>query len=106
MIERNVTGHEFHRALLERLRQEPDALYLERALAQIRMPTLILWCQRDRLLDFSSIDVLRRGLTNASKVEVEVFEPCSHMPMMEQPVPVAERLARFYKEAGSPRATP
>ena len=64
------------------------------------MPTLILWCQRDRLLDFSSIDALRRGLTNAAKVEVTVFEPCSHMPMMEQPVLMAERLTRFYTEAG------
>jgi len=103
MVERNVTGHEFHRALLERLRQEPDALHLERSLDRIRVPTLILWCQRDRLLDFSSIDALRRGLTSAPKVEVAVFEPCSHMPMMEQPTLMAERLARFFAEPGAAR---
>ena len=95
LIERNRPRYEFQATLLARLRQEPDALLLERALGQIRVPTLALWCRDDKLLDVSSLEAIERGIVRAP-VETAVLAGCSHMPMMEQPKAMADKLLPFF----------
>jgi pimeloyl-ACP methyl ester carboxylesterase len=94
LVERSVRHHAFQSALLAQIGRGADALLLEERLEQIKLPTLVLWCNGDRLLDVSSLDVLRAGLPHAA---VDVLYGCSHMPMMEQPEQVAVRLVEFWR---------
>jgi pimeloyl-ACP methyl ester carboxylesterase len=95
LVERNLSGHAFHAALLRELAQGPDADLLERSLAAIKTPTLVLWCRDDRLLDVSSVDKIKAGLVTAPRVEITLLDRCSHMPMMERPSAVAAALGEF-----------
>ena len=95
LIQRNAPRFEFQASLLARLRQEPDALLLEHALPELRVPTLALWCRDDKLLDVSSLEAIKRGVVRAP-LEEEVLEGCSHMPMMERPAAMAARLLPFF----------
>jgi pimeloyl-ACP methyl ester carboxylesterase len=95
LIERNARSYEFQATLLQRLKQEPEALQLEQALPLLRVPTLALWCRGDQLLDVSSLEAIRAGVVRAP-LEVEVLEGCSHMPMMEKPGEMAADLLAFF----------
>lgn len=67
--------------------EKPYAVQTE--LEQISQPTLILWGDRDRLLDVSSIEVMKPALPFA---RVVVMKDCGHIPMLERP----EETARHY----------
>lgn len=65
---------------------------LDGRLADITVPTLILWGSQDQLLDVSSAAVWYKGIPNA---ELEIFEGVGHMPMVERPAQTAERVQDF-----------
>ena len=65
---------------------------LDGRLADIKVPTLILWGSQDHLLDVSSAAVWYKGIPNA---ELEIFEGVGHMPMVERPAQTAERVQDF-----------
>lgn len=86
--------HNAHRAdlwskILRRITSEKSRYYLQQKLPLISAPTLVLWCDRDQLLDVSSVDAFRAGLPDA---RIEVLKGCGHMPTMEQPQATAELL--------------
>lgn len=55
----------------------------------ITAPTLLLWCDGDRIVDPSAVDAWAARLSRARRV---VLEGCGHMPMMERPAEVADAL--------------
>ena len=65
---------------------------LDGRLAEISVPTLIIWGSRDQLLDVSAAAVWYKGIPNA---ELEIFEGIGHMPMVERPAQTAERVMEF-----------
>lgn len=91
LIARNRESHDFHRRVMERLRGDEQRL-LEQQLAAIALPTLVLWCEGDRVLDVSAVDVLVRELPRA---ELVTFRGCGHMPMIERPAATARALEAF-----------
>lgn len=91
LIARNVRDHAFHRRVMDALRG-PERRVLEELLPQIVVPTLVLWCEQDRILDISSTDVLTRQLKLA---ELAVLRGCGHMPMIERPQAMADVLGAF-----------
>jgi pimeloyl-ACP methyl ester carboxylesterase len=91
LIERNRANHEFHRRVMARLRGD-EQLLLERNLATISLPTLVLWCDGDRVLDVSAVETLARDLPYA---ELVTLTGCGHMPMMERPMETAVALDGF-----------
>lgn len=91
MIERNRANHEFHRRVMARLRDD-EALILEANLASIDLPTLVLWCDGDRVLDVSAVETLAHGLALA---ELVTLNGCGHMPMMERPLDTAQVIDAF-----------
>lgn len=97
LVERNRASHEFHATLLRELSQGPDADLLQRSLGGIRVPTLVFWCRGDKLLDVSSVPIIKAGLTQAPRVDELLLDDCGHMPLMEKPRESAERLAAFFK---------
>jgi len=64
---------------------------LEPVLADIECPALILWGEYDRVLDVSSIDVMRPLLPQA---EVVIMQDTGHLPMIERPA----ETAAYYRE--------
>ncbi len=81
----------FNRIIFEFLRAESWSYRdpLEALLADIRQPVLILWGENDRIIDKSSIDVMRPLLPDA---EIVIMKDTGHVPMLERP----EESSRHY----------
>jgi len=67
---------------------------LEPDLPRIKARTLVLWGDRDRVLDVSSVQVLERGLPNSATV---IMKDCGHLTMIERPQEAAEHYAAFLR---------
>lgn len=91
LIARNRANHEFHRRVMARLSGD-EQLILEQNLAAIAVPTLVLWCDGDRVLDVSAVETLAHGLAFG---ELVTLSGCGHMPMMERPDATALALDSF-----------
>lgn len=102
LIERNRESHDFHRRVMERLRGD-EQLLLEQNLGAIKVPTLVVWCDGDRVLDVSAVETLARGLALA---ELVTLNGCGHMPMMERPFDTALAIDAFveaHRSGNAPR---
>lgn len=65
---------------------------LDTRLNEIRVPTLIIWGDRDRILSPSAAPVWHRGIAES---ELHVFEDIGHMPMVEVPQESASVVENF-----------
>ncbi len=65
---------------------------LEPELPKIQVPTLVLWGDQDRVLDVSSIEVMKPLL---KKPTVVVMKDCGHAPMLERPEETAQHYQVF-----------
>lgn len=92
MARRRLASLDFERDVLARTHHEPQAFLLEAHLHEVTMPTLLLWCREDRVIDVSAADVFAAGLPHSQTV---ILEGCGHMPPMERPGEVADALRRF-----------
>jgi len=63
-------------------------------LPTLTMPSLVLWCREDQVLDVSSVDAFSAGLSNESVV---LLDDCGHMPVMEKPDQTAAALATLWR---------
>lgn len=61
-------------------------------LRQIQAPTLIMWGDRDRILDVGNAEVFSAELPNSETV---IYEGIGHMPMLEVPAQSAADTVRF-----------
>ena len=74
----------------------PGARYaLQAKLPDITAPTLAIWCTKDRIIDVSALDAIRKGLTHAPNIGVTELTGCGHMSIMEKPRQVADSITRF-----------
>ncbi len=90
LVERTRAAAGRHEAILGQINPEMDAL--ERDLPRITARTLVLWGDRDRMRDVSSVEVLRRGIPTATVV---IMRDCGHVPMSERPAESAEHYRQF-----------
>ncbi len=65
---------------------------LESVLVDIEAPVLILWGEYDRVLDVSSVDVMRPLLPEAMVV---IMKDTGHLPMIERPADTAAHFLEF-----------
>jgi pimeloyl-ACP methyl ester carboxylesterase len=65
---------------------------LEPELPKIQAATLLLWGDEDRVLDVSSIEVMKPLL---KKPTVVIMKDCGHVPMIERPEETAEHYQAF-----------
>ncbi|MCY1274976.1 Lipase 1 [compost metagenome] len=65
---------------------------LEPELPKIQAPTLLLWGDQDRVLNVSSIEVMKPLLKQPTVV---IMKDCGHAPMMERPQETAEHYLAF-----------
>lgn len=74
----------------------PDIFSLEKDLPKIKAPALILWGDKDKILDISSVTVFEKGLKNYKTV---IIDNCGHVPMLEKPEETANAYLAFIKGA-------
>lgn len=67
---------------------------LERDLPKIKAPSLILWGDKDRIIDVSSVPVFEKGLKNHKTV---IIKDCGHAPMIEKAQETATEYLAFIK---------
>ena len=89
LVAQTRARHAFQATLLAAMGREDQAFLLERELGAIRAPTLVAWCDGDRILDVSSLATFEARLPAANDV---VLAGCGHMPMMEMPRELADAL--------------
>lgn len=87
LAERSLERSAFNSMVFQQLRER--YIPLEPELPKITAPTLLLWGDRDRVLDVSSIEVMKPLL---KKPSVAILRDCGHVPMIERP----EETARLY----------
>ncbi|UVE19261.1 alpha/beta hydrolase [Pseudomonas sp. LS44] len=69
---------------------------LESELGKIQAPALLLWGDQDRVLNVSSIEVMKPLLKNPTVV---IMKDCGHAPMIERPQETAEHYQAFLDSA-------
>ncbi|KAA2284590.1 alpha/beta fold hydrolase [Arenimonas fontis] len=92
LVRRRRANGDFEQQVLDGIGRGPEALLLQSLLPRIRVPVLLLWCDRDRVIDASAAAVFAAGLPEARTL---VLPGCGHMPLMERPPQVAEAIVGF-----------
>lgn len=88
--EQSAANQEHYARIFTQLRS--DYVPLEPELGKIQVPTLLLWGERDRVLDVSSIEVMQPLLKQPSVV---VMKDVGHAPMIERPQETAQHYQAF-----------
>ena len=78
LIEQRIADADFERAVLARLRGS-EAFAVQPRLGDIEAPTLLLWCDDDRVIDPSAAAVYAAGLLDS---RTRMLSGCGHMPLM------------------------
>ena len=92
MINTSLANRKFYEKELKEL--GPDFLSLEKDLPKIKAQTLILWGEKDKIIDVSSVPVFEKGLKNHKTV---IIKDCGHVPMIEKPQETATHYIDFIK---------
>jgi len=82
---------EFNRSIFESLKRDRSSR-LEPILTDIQNPVLILWGEYDRVVDVSSVKVMRTLLPRA---EVVIMKDTGHLPLLERPAATATHYLGF-----------
>jgi abhydrolase domain-containing protein 6 len=90
-----------HNALLEKIFwtivADGDERPLNARLAEVSVPTLIIWGRHDQLIHVSCVAELEKGIMGSEAV---IFEDVGHVPMLEKPGQTAVVLRRFLAKHG------
>ena len=90
LAQQSFENSAFNRRIFDSYK-DARAVSLEPILADIKQPVLIIWGEFDRVLDVSSIDVMRPLLPQA---KVVIMQDTGHIPMLERP----QETAAYYLE--------
>ncbi|WP_281648415.1 alpha/beta fold hydrolase [Parendozoicomonas sp. Alg238-R29] len=66
--------------------------YVNKMLASIETPSLVIWGEEDRVLDVSSIEVMEKYMPNLESV---ILPGIGHVPMVEAPDQVGDAFRKF-----------
>ncbi len=91
--EQSMANQEHYDRIFVQLRER--YIPLEPELPKISAPTLLLWGEQDRVLDVSSIEVMKPLLQKSSVV---IMKDCGHAPMIERPEETAAHYQTFIDE--------
>lgn len=101
LADRAIANQVHYEAVFQQLVQR--YIPLEPELPKIQAPTLLLWGDKDRVLDVSSLDVMKPLIPHASTV---VMKNCGHAPMIERPAETALHYQAFLDGLATGTATP
>ena len=75
----------------------PDLESISARYKSIELPTLILWCDHDRIVPLDVGLKLRRTMPNS---KLRIISECGHMPQEEQPAAVLSQIRLFLADKG------
>lgn len=101
LADRAIANQAHYEAVFQQLVQR--YIPLEPELPKIQAPTLLLWGDKDRVLDVSSLDVMKPLIPHTSTV---VMKDCGHAPMIERPAETARHYQAFLDGLATGTATP
>ena len=90
MVHRNPVNHRIFRDMLE-IDEAPEGVF-----STIQCPTLIMWGERDAVLDVSCAERFQAIIPHARQ---RIFQDVGHLPMVEAPGLTARSLRSFWREA-------
>lgn len=90
-----LAARDFNNYIFEQIVSD-RATGLEPLIGNVQVPVLILWGREDRLLDVSSVEVMKAKLPSA---RVVIMEDTGHMPMVERPAETARYHLGFMEQA-------
>ncbi len=90
LADRSIRSRSFNEKVFKDLMSRPAML--EKNFASLTMPVLIIWGDKDKVLDVSSVPVLESGIKNHTS---RILKDCGHLPMMERPVETAGYIKSF-----------
>ena len=64
-------------------------------LSQIKVPTLIIWGDRDRMTPLRDAYLMKKEISNSKLIILEGF---SHVPHLENPKLLSQKVITFIKE--------
>ena len=91
LAQRSFEDSAFNRRIFDSYK-DARAVGLEPILTDIRQPVLIIWGEFDRVIDVSSVDVMRPLLPQA---KVVIMQDTGHIPMLERPQETSAHYLEF-----------
>lgn len=91
LADRAFEDASFNRYIFESIKDDRSN-GLQPILTEIKVPVMIVWGEYDRVLDVSSVDVMRPLLPQA---RVVIMKDTGHIPMLERPAEAAEHYLEF-----------
>jgi len=88
--EKALASREFNLKIFKDL--GADKFYLEKRFADIKAPVLVIWGDHDRVLEISSIEVMKKINPD---IEVRIMKNCGHTPQIERPEEAAQLTTDF-----------
>jgi len=94
LTKQSILNRSFNEKIFKEIINEKYSL--EHDLAKIKVKTLILWGDMDRIIHVSSTDTLEKGLANYTTA---IIKNCGHTPMIEKPEETANHYLNFLKKS-------
>jgi abhydrolase domain-containing protein 6 len=92
LIARRIADAGFEDTVLDAIGRGPEAFLPGSEALRIGQPTLLLWCEADRVIDVSAAAIYRDAVRGSVERRLQ---GCNHMPMMERPDATAALLEEF-----------
>ena len=89
-------------ALIERGRQWLQPRKLGHRIAELKLPTLIIWGRRDRLIPPENAERFHRDIAGSTMV---IFDDLGHMPQEEDPARTVAVVREFLQLPAPPRSS-
>lgn len=80
LADRAMAASEFNKKMWKEFTTQSTDIYP--LLADLNVPVLVIWGDRDRILHVSTTELLKKSLRNP---EIIIMKDCGHMPMLERP---------------------
>jgi len=77
-----IANRSLHRRIFKQLASDTDDIPMELFLPLVRVPTLVTWGEKDRVLHVSGANILESGLPDAT---IQIMKNTGHLPMLEKP---------------------
>jgi abhydrolase domain-containing protein 6 len=77
-----IANQPLHSRIFKQLASDTDNIPMELFLPQVRVPTLVTWGEKDRMLHVSGAKILESSLPDAT---IQIMKNTGHIPMLEKP---------------------
>lgn len=96
LVLRRRADRAFETRVLDSVGRGDGAFVPQQAAPAIAVPTLLLWCRDDRIIDASAAAIYA-ALIRRPPTETVLLDGCNHMPMLERTAAVADALGEFVR---------